>query len=85
MLLVGVEVWVGYFDYDIKCWVMLKYYLGGKLLVKCKWVNYSGLYILGMIFIDMFEWCLYYILENGKVMKYGVGVGKDGFQWVGIY
>ena len=26
---------------------------------------------------------LYHVMESGKALKYGIGVGREGFQWVG--
>jgi lipoprotein-anchoring transpeptidase ErfK/SrfK len=37
----------------------------------------------GTIIIDSRNRYLYLIQENGKAMRYGVGVGKEGFQWSG--
>ena len=73
----------GYFDHSTNTWVTPKYHPGGKSPVKRKRVRYDGPYSVGTIVIDTSERRLYHILENGKAMKYGVGVGKDGFQWAG--
>lgn len=35
------------------------------------------------ILVDTSERRLYYGLGNGKALKYGVGVGRDGFTWQG--
>lgn len=85
MLPAAAEARAGYFDHDTKRWVTPKYHPGGKSPVKRKRVNYSGPYTPGTILIDTSERRLYHILENGKAMKYGVGVGKDGFQWAGTH
>ena len=37
----------------------------------------------GTIIIDTSERRLYYTLGNGKAIKYGVGVGRQGFTWQG--
>jgi lipoprotein-anchoring transpeptidase ErfK/SrfK len=37
----------------------------------------------GTIIVDTRERFLYYILGNGKAMRYGIGVGKQGFAWKG--
>ena len=37
----------------------------------------------GTIVIDPKAHYLYYILSNGKAMRYGVGVGREGFAWSG--
>lgn len=36
------------------------------------------------IVIDTSERRLYYTLGNGRAIKYGVGVGREGFQWAGV-
>ena len=46
-------------------------------------VNYSGRYGAGTILIDTSERRLYYILGNGQAIRYGVGVGRPGFEWSG--
>lgn len=46
-------------------------------------VNYSSRYASGTILISTAERRLYYILPNGKAVKYGVGVGRPGFAWGG--
>jgi lipoprotein-anchoring transpeptidase ErfK/SrfK len=37
----------------------------------------------GTIIVNTAERRLYLVLENGKAMRYGVGVGRPGFAWVG--
>ncbi len=37
------------------------------------------------IIIDTSERRLYYVTKRGKALKYGVGVGRDGFQWTGTH
>lgn len=37
----------------------------------------------GTIVIDTGNTYLYYILGNGKAIRYGIGVGRDGFTWSG--
>jgi lipoprotein-anchoring transpeptidase ErfK/SrfK len=38
----------------------------------------------GTIIIDTPNTLLYYILGNGKAIRYGIGVGRDGFTWSGV-
>lgn len=75
----------GYFDHSTNTWVTPKYHPGGKSPVRRKQVKYSGPYSPGTIVIDTSERRLYHVLPNGKAMKYGVGVGKQGFQWAGTH
>jgi lipoprotein-anchoring transpeptidase ErfK/SrfK len=37
----------------------------------------------GTIIIDTFNTYLYLVLSNGKAMRYGIGVGREGFTWAG--
>jgi lipoprotein-anchoring transpeptidase ErfK/SrfK len=46
-------------------------------------VNYETKYKPGTIVIETSERRLYLVLADGKAMKYGVGVGRDGFRWSG--
>ncbi|MEP1934757.1 MAG: L,D-transpeptidase [Roseibium sp.] len=83
MLPVSASARAGYFDHATNQWVTPKYHPGGKSPVKRKRVRYDGPYSPGTIVIDTSERRLYHIQKNGKAMRYGVGVGKDGFQWAG--
>ncbi len=51
---------------------------GGK-----KIVDYRTREKPGTIIIDTSKRRLYYVLEGGKAIRYGVGVGRRGFQWSG--
>jgi len=48
-------------------------------------VSFSGPYAPGSIFINTAERRLYLILPGGQAMRYGVGVGRDGFRWGGVH
>jgi len=48
-------------------------------------VDYGGKYNAGTIVIDTGERRLYYVMGDGKAMKYGIGVGRPGFQWAGAH
>lgn len=37
----------------------------------------------GTIIVNTRERFLYYVLPNGKAVRYGIGVGKEGFAWKG--
>ena len=39
----------------------------------------------GTIVIDTNARYLYLVLENGQAMRYGVGVGRPGFEWAGVH
>jgi len=48
-------------------------------------VSYSTKYKPGTIIVETSERRLYFVMPNGKAMKYGVGVGRDGFRWSGTH
>jgi lipoprotein-anchoring transpeptidase ErfK/SrfK len=39
----------------------------------------------GSIFISTTERRLYLMLGNGEALRYGIGVGRDGFRWTGTH
>ena len=47
-------------------------------------VDYNGPFRPNTIVVNTAERRLYYIMPNGKALKYGVGVGRDGFTWSGV-
>lgn len=46
-------------------------------------VRYSTSEKAGTIIIDARKKYLYFVLGDGKAMRYGIGVGKEGFGWKG--
>ncbi|RDJ22882.1 L,D-transpeptidase [Bosea caraganae] len=46
-------------------------------------VSYDGKQRPGTIVINTSERRLYFVLPDGKAMRYGVGVGRPGFDWAG--
>jgi lipoprotein-anchoring transpeptidase ErfK/SrfK len=48
-------------------------------------VEYQTKHKPGTIVIETGERRLYLVLEDGKAMKYGVGVGREGFTWSGSH
>lgn len=47
-------------------------------------VNYGGPEKPGTIIISTEERRLYYVLDGGQALRYGVGVGRPGFEWSGV-
>jgi lipoprotein-anchoring transpeptidase ErfK/SrfK len=47
-------------------------------------VGYAGNEAAGTIIIDTPHTYLYYVLGNGKAIRYGIGVGREGFTWSGV-
>jgi lipoprotein-anchoring transpeptidase ErfK/SrfK len=48
-------------------------------------VNFPDNYVPGTIFINTAERRLYLVLGNGQALRYGIGVGRDGFRWGGVH
>ncbi|MDQ0509956.1 L,D-transpeptidase [Ancylobacter amanitiformis] len=47
-------------------------------------VRYDGKYRPGTIIVNTGERRLYLVQDNGMALKYGIGVGRDGFRWSGV-
>jgi lipoprotein-anchoring transpeptidase ErfK/SrfK len=49
-----------------------------------QFVDYRGREAADTIIIDTSNTFLYYVLGNGKAVRYGIGVGREGFTWSGV-
>jgi lipoprotein-anchoring transpeptidase ErfK/SrfK len=58
---------------------------GGASAIPRTTVSFSGNYAPGTIFINTAERRLYLVLGNGQALRYGIGVGRDGFRWGGTH
>jgi len=47
-------------------------------------VSYAAREAPGTVIIDTPNTYLYYVLGNGQALRYGIGVGRDGFTWSGV-
>jgi lipoprotein-anchoring transpeptidase ErfK/SrfK len=47
-------------------------------------VSYASRETPGTVIIDTPHTYLYYILGGGQALRYGIGVGRDGFTWSGV-
>lgn len=47
-------------------------------------VSYQTREPAGTIIVDTPNTYLYYVLGNGQAVRYGIGVGRDGFRWSGV-
>ncbi len=76
------------YDPDTATWVeastLQKPARSGSVIRK-EIVDYTSSYKPGTIVIETDERRLYLVMEDGKAMKYGVGVGRDGFTWSGTH
>jgi lipoprotein-anchoring transpeptidase ErfK/SrfK len=48
-------------------------------------VSYQSNYAPGSIIVDTRERRLYLITGPGEALRYGIGVGRDGFRWGGVH
>jgi lipoprotein-anchoring transpeptidase ErfK/SrfK len=60
-------------------------YGGGSGPIPRTLVSFPSNYAPGTIFIDTAERRLYLMLANGQALRYGIGVGRDGFRWSGVH
>ena len=47
-------------------------------------VAYDGRHAPGTIIVDTPSRYLFLVMPNGRAMRYGIGVGRPGFEWVGV-
>jgi lipoprotein-anchoring transpeptidase ErfK/SrfK len=47
-------------------------------------VEYPSHEASGTIIVDTAHTYLYYVLGGGKALRYGIGVGREGFTWSGV-
>ena len=59
--------------------------LGGSSPIPRQTVGFAGNFAPGTIFINTAERRLYLVLPNGQALRYGIGVGRDGFRWSGTH
>ncbi len=58
---------------------------GGVSPIPRATVYYSSNYPPGTIVVNTAERRLYYVLPGGMALRYGIGVGRDGFRWSGVH
>jgi lipoprotein-anchoring transpeptidase ErfK/SrfK len=58
-------------------------HVGGKSSIPREIVDYKTNYKPGTIVVETSQFRLYYVLPDGKAMAYGIGVGREGFEWSG--
>jgi len=56
----------------------------GQARLRRQVVGYQTQAAAGTIIIDTGQTFLYYVLGDGTAIRYGIGVGRDGFSWAGI-
>ena len=58
---------------------------GGGGPISRQIVMYPTNYAPGTIVVNTAERRLYLVLGNGQALRYGIGVGRDGFRWGGVH
>jgi lipoprotein-anchoring transpeptidase ErfK/SrfK len=58
---------------------------GGASPIPRQTVSFESQYAPGTILINTAERRLYLVLPNGQALRYGIGVGRDGFRWSGVH
>jgi len=78
-----------YFDPESKRWV--KYRISPEAAgaiarekYKRETVHYSTSESPGTIIIDTDDRYLYYVTGSNRAIRYGIGVGREGFEWNGV-
>src|SRR5579871_4434738 len=61
------------------------YYGGGSGPIPREQVSAPVAQPAGSIYISTSERRLYLILGNGQALRYGIGVGRDGYRWTGTH
>lgn len=59
--------------------------IGGSSPIRRTTVSFASNYAPGTIYISTAERRLYLVLPNGQAIRYGIGVGRDGFRWSGTH
>jgi lipoprotein-anchoring transpeptidase ErfK/SrfK len=59
--------------------------IGASSPIPRQTVRFESQYAPGTIFIDTAERRLYLVLGDGQALRYGIGVGRDGFRWGGVH
>src|SRR5690348_11637036 len=74
-----------YYNPDTNRWEEREVSSGGRSFKRIEKtiVPYETNYKVGSIVIETSERRLYLVLPDGKALKYGIGVGRDGFTWSG--
>ena len=58
---------------------------GGSSPISRSTVSYASHYSPGTVVVNTAERRLYLVLPGGQALRYGIGVGRDGFRWSGTH
>jgi lipoprotein-anchoring transpeptidase ErfK/SrfK len=59
-------------------------YSGGASSISRSSVSFDASYAPGTIVVNTSERRLYLVTGPGQAIRYGIGVGRDGFRWAGV-
>ncbi|MGH6924164.1 MAG: L,D-transpeptidase [Propylenella sp.] len=74
-----------FFDPETRSWQEITPGRSSRNPVPRQTVKYDGPYAADTIIVSTAERRLYLVLGKGKAVKYGIGVGREGFQWAGTH
>ena len=74
-----------YYNWDTNTWEERSVVTRGRAAnpIPREIVAYETSFKAGTIIVETSERRLYYVLGNGEAVRYGIGVGRDGFRWSG--
>jgi lipoprotein-anchoring transpeptidase ErfK/SrfK len=61
------------------------YYATGSSPIPRSLVRIDTGYAPGTLIVNTAERRLYLVLPDGQALRYGIGVGRDGFRWSGVH
>lgn len=75
------------YNADTNTWEEASFVKAGRRgsSIKRTVVEYDSQYKPGTVVVETSERRLYFVLDDGKAVKYGIGVGRDGFRWTGSH
>ena len=60
-------------------------YSGGTSPIPRQVVGFQSNYAPGTVIVNTAERRLYLVQPGGQALRYGIGVGRDGFRWGGVH
>jgi lipoprotein-anchoring transpeptidase ErfK/SrfK len=74
-----------FYDPETRSWQEIRPGRSTRNPVPREVIAYDGPYAPGTIVVSTSERRLYLVLEDGEAIRYGIGVGREGFQWSGTH
>ncbi len=73
-----------FFDVRSRQYVSLPLETPAEPAIPRELVLYDGPHAPGTVIVNTIERRLYLVLEDGTALRYGIGVGRPGFDWRGV-